>query len=384
MRVAMIAPPWLSVPPTGYGGIESVLDTLCRGLRDAGHDVLLHATGDSTCPVERTWTYDTAVGTDRISPAAELRHVIDAYRAVRDWGADVVHDHTLTGPFYAQRYSDLAVVTTNHGPFDADLSPLYGALDGRVPVIAISRDQAGTAGDAPIAAVIHHGLDLSRFPVGDGRGGYALFLGRMVPDKGVHTAIHVARAAGVPLRIAAKMCEQAEHDYFDERIRPLLGGDIDYIGEVGGDQKLRLLAGASCLLNPIAWPEPFGMVMIEALACGTPVIATPCGASPELIDHGVTGFLAADHDSLVTALRHVAGLDRARCRTVAETRFSMARMAADHVRAYAWAQADLHGLSHDVADVLVSFDALATGPWDLPSVARPAVVAPGRTVTPLT
>jgi glycosyltransferase involved in cell wall biosynthesis len=344
MRIAVIAPPWLSVPPTGYGGIETVLDTLCRGLRTAGHDVLLYATGDSTCPVERAWTFETAVGTDRISPAAELRHVIDAYRAVRDWGADVVHDHTLTGPFYAQQHTELTVVTTNHGPFDADLAPLYGALAGRVPILAISRHQATLAGDVPIASVIHHGLDLDRFPVGDGGGGYALFLGRMTPDKGVHSAIHVARAAGIPLRIAAKMCEPAEHDYFNARVKPLLGGDIEYIGEVGGDQKLHLIGGARCLLNSIAWPEPFGMVMIEALACGTPVIGTPCGAAPELIDDGVTGFLRRDQLGLVAAIDHVDDLDRAACRAVAEARFSMARMASDHTGIYAWLQTDRLGL----------------------------------------
>jgi glycosyltransferase involved in cell wall biosynthesis len=344
MRVAVIAPPWLPVPPTGYGGIESVLDTLCRGLRAAGHDVLLYATGDSMCPVEVAWTFETAVGTDRISPAAELRHVIDAYRAVRDWGADIVHDHTLTGPFYAQRHTDITVVTTNHGPFDADLLPLYGALAGRVPIVAISRHQATQAGDVPIASVIHHGLDLDAFPVGDGRGGYALFLGRMTPDKGVHSAIHVALAAGIPLRIAAKMCEPAEHDYFNARVRPLLGGDIEYIGEVGGNRKLRLIGEARCLLNPIAWSEPFGMVMIEALACGTPVIGTPCGAAPELIDSGVTGFLRRDPLALVAAMEHVDALDRSACRAVAEARFSMARMASDHTGIYAWLHADHHGL----------------------------------------
>jgi glycosyltransferase involved in cell wall biosynthesis len=362
MRVAVIAPPWLSVPPAGYGGIESVLDTLCRGLHRAGHDVLLYATGDSTCPVERAWTFSTAVGTDRISPAAELRQVIDAYRAVREWGADVVHDHTLTGPFYAQLRTDLAVVTTNHGPFNADLVPLYRALADRVPIIAISASQATEAGDVPIASVIHHGLDLDRFPVGDGRGGYALFLGRMVPDKGVHTAIHLARASGIPLRIAAKMREPAERDYFKERIRPLLGDAIEYVGEVGGDQKLRLLGEASCLLNPIAWPEPFGMVMIEALACGTPVVTTPCGAAPELVDDGVTGFLRRDPRGLVTAIDQVGDLDRDACRAVAEARFSMARMAADHIRSYALVHTDRRGLSGDATDLLTTRDLVPTVP----------------------
>jgi glycosyltransferase involved in cell wall biosynthesis len=335
MRIAVIAPPWVPVPPPAYGGTERVLDDLCRCLVADGHDVLLYATGDSTCPVERAWTFETARGTDQTSPAAELRHVIEAYDTVRRWGADVVHDHTIAGPFYAERYPDLAVVTTNHGPFDGDLVQLYRRLADRVPIIAISHHQAATARGIATAAVIHHGLDLDAFPVGTGRDGHALFLGRMSHDKGVHTAAQVARAAGVPLRIAAKMRESAEHEYFNQWVKPLLGDGVEYLGEVGGDAKVSLLANAMCLLNPIAWPEPFGMVMIEALACGTPVVATACGAAAEIVDDGVTGFLRSDTDSLVAAMTYVAGLDRGSCRAAAEARFSAKRMAAEHMEVYA-------------------------------------------------
>jgi glycosyltransferase involved in cell wall biosynthesis len=334
MRIAVIAPPWVPVPPPAYGGIERVLDDLCRALAAEGHDVLLYATGDSACPVERAWTHATARGTDHLSPAAELRHVLDAYDAVRVWGADVVHDHTLIGPFHAAEHPDLAVVTTNHGPFDHDLAPLYRQLAGRVPVIAISHHQASTAGDIPVARVIHHGLDVGAVPVGAGRGGNALFLGRMCPEKGAHIAAQVARAAGIPLRIAAKMREPAEHAYFTACVRPLLGGDVEYIGEVGSAAKLALLGEATCLLNPIAWPEPFGMVMVEALACGTPVVATLCGSVPEIVDDGVTGLLGRDPASLAKALLKVDDLDRRACRRVAEARFDAGRMAADHVDAY--------------------------------------------------
>ncbi|HET9444576.1 MAG TPA: glycosyltransferase family 4 protein [Acidimicrobiales bacterium] len=318
------------MPPPGYGGTERVLDDLCRELAVAGHHVLLYATGDSTCPVERRWTFETARGTELTSPAMELRHVTDAYDAVRQWGAEVVHDHTLAGPFYAERFPDLPVVTTNHGPFEGDLGALYARLAESVPVIAISHHQASTAHGTPVAGVIHHGVDVRRFPVGGGAGGYAVFLGRMCADKGVHTAIRVARAAGMPLRIAAKMREQAEHDYFTDMVKPLLGGDVEYLGEVGGAAKLDLLGGAACLLNPIAWAEPFGMVMIEAMACGTPVVGTPHGASPEIVDEALTGFLRSDEESLAAALGHVDRLDRRACRAVVERRFSAARMAADH------------------------------------------------------
>ncbi|MHB1447148.1 MAG: glycosyltransferase family 4 protein [Acidimicrobiales bacterium] len=332
MRVAIIAPPWVAVPPPAYGGTEAVLDTLARGLDAAGHDVLLFTTGDSTCPVPKAWEFDSCLGVGVGGAAAELRHTIAAYDAVA--GCDVVHDHTLVGPVYAHVRPELAVVTTNHGPFESDLGSLYRRVSPRVPVIAISHDQASTAEGVRLAGVIHHGVDLDAFPFDEGDGGYALFLGRMSPDKGVHTAARVARAAGMPLRIAAKMAEIAEQEYFSAMVAPLLGADVEYIGEVGGADKLELLAGAACLLNPIAWREPFGMVMAEAAACGTPVVATPTGAAPELVIAGITGFLASDEEGLVSALGRVEEIDRRVCRRVAETRFSAERMVAEHVEIY--------------------------------------------------
>jgi glycosyltransferase involved in cell wall biosynthesis len=332
LRIAIIAPPWLPVPPPAYGGSEAVLDVLARGLQQAGHEVLLYATGDSVCPVPRSWSYERAVGVGLGGAAAELRQVIEAYEVVAE--SDIVHDHTLVGPVWAERFPWLPVVTTNHGPFRSELGALYRAIAGRVPVIAISAHQAADAGDIPVAAVIPHGVDLEDFPLGPGDGGYVAFLGRMHPDKGVHTAARVARAAGVPLRIAAKMHEAHERAYFEAEVAPLLGGSIEYVGEVGGVDKAALLGHAACLLNPIAWPEPFGMVMIEALAYGTPVVATPFGAVPEIVEDGVTGFLGTDEDQLVAALGKVGDLDRGACRASVQARFSAERMVADHVGFY--------------------------------------------------
>jgi glycosyltransferase involved in cell wall biosynthesis len=333
MRVAIIAPPWVSVPPSAYGGAEAVIDNLGRGLQSAGHDVLLYATGDSTCPVPTRWVRDQAAGTVATGAAIELHHVVNAYEAVLEWGAEVVHDHTLVGPIYAERF-DLPVVTTNHGPFDTELATLYRAIADRVPVIALSRHHAATAADIEIAAVIHHGLDIETFPFGDGNGGYAVFLGRMSPQKGVHVAIDVARRAGVPLRIAAKMREAAELDYFQRHVAPRLGSGIEYVGEVGGRDKIDLLAKAACLINPIAWPEPFGMVMIEALATGTPVVATPCGSVPEIVTDNNTGFIRTTPQELATAVSQVASLDRAAARRLVAERFSTELMVSRHVRLY--------------------------------------------------
>lgn len=332
LRIAIVAPPWVPVPPPAYGGTENVLDTLARGLEAAGHDVVLCTTGDSTCPVVRTSLFEHAVGVGVGNSLQEIRHVIHAYDAMGD--VDVVHDHTLVGPLYAAAFPGLPVLTTNHGPFSGDLAELYRALVPRVAVIAISQHQASTARSIPIAAVIHHGVDLADFPVGQGGGGYAVFLGRMHPGKDPRAAALIARSAGVPLYIAAKMSEPAERAYFDAMVRPLLGSAVHYVGELDRAAKLALLADAACLLNPIAWPEPFGMVMIEALACGTPVVTTHFGAAPEIVEDGVVGFVRSDRAGLVDALGRVGEIDRQACRAHVAEHFSVERMVAEHVAVY--------------------------------------------------
>jgi glycosyltransferase involved in cell wall biosynthesis len=334
MRIAIIAPPWVPVPPTRYGGTERVIDELARGLVQAGHEVLLWATGDSTCDVPTRWVLPAAVGTVSTGAATELRHVVGAYDDIAAWGADVVHDHTLCGPVYAATLP-VPVVTTNHGPFDSELGPLYRAICDHTAVVAISHHQASLATSGTrIAAVIHHGLDTAPVPIGRGDGEHALFLGRMCPDKGVDAAIRVARAAGIPLKIAAKLAEPAEREYFRTHVEPLLGPDAEYVGEVGGAEKWALLGAATCLLNPLRWSEPFGMVMIEALATGTPVIATPNGSVPEIVTDGVNGFIRPSERGLVEALRHVGELDRSTCRKIVDDEFSVAQMVRKHIELF--------------------------------------------------
>jgi glycosyltransferase involved in cell wall biosynthesis len=333
VRIGIVAPPWVAVPPPGYGGIEVVVDNLARGLQDAGHDVLLCATGDSTCAVPMWTTLSHAVGTAGSGPAQEACHVMEAYAALLPWEADIVHDHTLVGPIYAER-SGQSIVTTNHGPFADELSHYYRRIAPSVPIIAISHHQAATADGIPIAAVIHHGLDVDAIVPGDGRGGFALFLGRMNPAKGVDTAARVAAAAGVPLKIATKLNEPHEWEYFHTAVEPLLGGDVEYLGEVDAEAKHELLSDAFCLLNPIAWPEPFGMVMVESLAHGTPVVAMPHGSVPELIDDGTTGFVRSDEAGLAGAVLAAPELDRNLCREAAVERFSTRRMVEDHLALY--------------------------------------------------
>jgi glycosyltransferase involved in cell wall biosynthesis len=333
MHVGLIAPPWVPVPPPAYGGTELVVDGLARGLVAAGHEVLLVTTGDSTCPVPRSWIYEHANAEELGSVVVELRHVLHAYEAVD--GVDIVHDHTVAGPVYAAPRRKGPVVTTNHGPFTDDVKAIYRSIAGRVPIVAISHHQASTAGDVPIAQVIHHGIDLGRYPLGAGAGGYLLFLGRLSPTKGVRESIDVARAAGVPLVIAAKRRAVSEREYFDAVVAPALGAGIDYVGEVGLADKLRLLGDAMALIDPFQWDEPFGLCMIEAMACGTPVIASARGPAPEIVDSGVTGFLCAGTADMVAAVESVETLDRRSCRAWVAARFSARRMVEDHIAFYA-------------------------------------------------
>lgn len=329
MRIAVIAPPWAPIPPRLYGGIELVVDELATGFQQAGHEVVLFATGDSTSTVATKWVLGRAEG-HRIGAAVpELRHVMNAYDAVGDF--DIVHDHTVMGPVYAERYPNLHVVTTIHGPFNEELADIYRRIAERVPIIAISHAQRRHVADLRIARVIHHGIDPAQFPVGAGDGGYFLFLGRMAPEKGAHRAVEAARKAGVPLLLAAKMREPAEFEYFDTLVRPSLTDDIVYLGEVEHDQKVRLLAGARALLNPIRWAEPFGLVMVEALACGTPVLAFPEGAAPEIVEDGQTGFLCHNELDMAERIGHVDQLDRAACRRAVTEYFNTTRMVAEHL-----------------------------------------------------
>jgi glycosyltransferase involved in cell wall biosynthesis len=333
MRIGLIAPPWVPVPPRAYGGIEAVIDRLARGFIDAGHEVLLAAPANSSCPVPRVAGTEDA---DEEAPLCsdtntELRHAITSYDAMSDM--DLIHDHTASGPLMRRWNRSTPVVTTLHGPFDPKLAPIYGAFRD-VSVIAISHHQATTAVGVRVARVIHHGIDMAAVPEGKGDGGYACFLGRMSPEKGPREAALIARAAGVPLRMAAKMREPAERDYFDTAVKPLLSSDIEYVGEPGSEDKLKLLGGSFALVNPLQWAEPFGLVMIEALATGTPVVATPEGSAPELIDDGVTGYLRRGCSALASALLDAAELDRRVCRADAERRFDTDVMIRRHLGLY--------------------------------------------------
>jgi glycosyltransferase involved in cell wall biosynthesis len=335
LRVGVVAPPWVPVPPPAYGGTEAVLEGVLEGLVELGAEVVLVAHPDSRMAgVELLGGPSGLAGAIGVT-AVELEHAVFAYDELIARGVDVVHDHTLAGPFVAaSRAVPFPVVVTNHGPFEDGSRRVFRAVARTASIVSVSHSQAARSGDVPVAEVIHHGVRPGRFPAGDGDGGYALFLGRMAPTKGLPTAISAARAAGVRLVIAAKCWEDEEVRYFEREIEPLLGDGVEYVGEVGGSAKLALLGGAVALLNPIQWEEPFGMTMIEALACGTPVIVTRRGAAPEIVADELTGFLCDDEAEIVRALHRVGQLDRQRCRASVQERFSATRCARRHLELY--------------------------------------------------
>jgi glycosyltransferase involved in cell wall biosynthesis len=331
VHVALIAPPWLPVPAPAYGGTEAVVDQLARGLQAAGHEVLLVCHPQSQCPVPKVSVIPAEDAARMGRASIELEHAIGAYELVKD--CDIVHDHTLAGPIYSLRYPQLPVVTTNHNAFTRTYNALYGAVVPRVGLVAISKSHAAST-HLPVDAVVYHGVDVADFPVGAGDGGYVALLGRMAANKGVHRAISIARSAGVQLKIAAKMREPHERAYFEEFVLPHLGDDVVYLGEVDADGKRELLASAAALLNPISWREPFGMAMLESLACGTPVVGCPQGAAPEIVEHGLTGYLGDTDEELVAGLLSLDRIDRGVCRQQAEMRFSVERMVEGYLQVY--------------------------------------------------
>lgn len=331
MRIGLVAGPWIPVPPRTYGGTERVVDSLARGFVAAGHDVVLAAPSDSTCPVPLAPGMRPAASEELGYALSELSHVSRAYQGLR--GVDFIHDHTLAGPLYLHRPREVPVATTIHGPLKPQAVDIYRAMARDSAIIAISRDQASHAPDIPVARVIHHGMDVASVPVGSGSGGYLCFVGRSSPDKGLLEAILVARRAGMPLRITVKMRQPDELRYFHEVIEPMLGPNEDFVGEVDDAVKYALIGEALAFLNPIQWSEPFGLVMIEALATGTPVIGTRIGSAPEIVEHGRTGFLGETED-LAGFVPAAAGLSRAVCRSAAEQRFSEERMVREHLELF--------------------------------------------------
>jgi glycosyltransferase involved in cell wall biosynthesis len=339
MRIAQVAPLAESVPPTLYGGTERVVHWLTEGLVAKGHEVTLFASGDSRTEGHLVACSPRALRLAKVKDASPwisglVREVI---QRAREGEFDVVHAHIDHWGFILSSLAGVPVLHTMHGRMDdEDHLPVY-ARAREALFVSISDSQREPLLGASWIATVHHGMprDLFAFSPKAQEPRFALFLGRISPEKRPDLAIDVARSAGMPLKIAAKV-DPKDRLYYEEQIRPRLAEPgVEFLGEVDDREKAELLGSATALLFPIDWPEPFGLVAIEALACGTPVVARPCGALPEIVDHGRTGFLARESSDLAHALEHAHELDRATCRADFERRFSRERMVESYEKIYA-------------------------------------------------
>lgn len=335
MRIAQVSPLYESVPPKLYGGTERVVSYLTEALVKQGHEVTLFASGDSITQAEHVAPVDHAL---RLNPGVVdpiPHHYVmleQLFRRIDDF--DIVHFHIDYMHFPMSRLYREPHVTTLHGRLDLpDLVPLYNEYS-EMPLISISNHQRTPLPNALWVDTVYHGLpsDLIRFHPEPGS--YLAFLGRISPEKRVDRAVEIAKQLDMPLKVAAKI-DKVDQEYFDVEIKPLFEHPlVEFIGEIGEHEKSDFLGNAHALLFPIDWPEPFGLVMIEAMACGTPTIAYGLGSVPEVIEHGVTGFIVNSEDEAVRAVDRAPSLDRQRCRRVFERRFSAQRMTRDYLLLY--------------------------------------------------
>ena len=334
MRIAQIAPLHEAVPPKLYGGTERVVSFLTEELVNLGHDVTLFASGDSVTSADLNASWPRAL---RLDPA--IRDPIAPHMLMMEQVArridefDVLHFHMDYWPFTYFSRQKVPFVTTLHGRLDLpELQPVFSAFD-QAPVVSISDSQRRPLPQPNYVRTVHHGLPINLLTPQPGPRDYLAFLGRICPEKGVDKAIRIARACGIKLKIAAKV-DVVDVEYFDKKIRPLLGDGVELIGEINDSQKPAFLSGAIGLLMPIDWPEPFGLVMIEAMACGTPVIAFNRGSVPEIIEDGLTGFIVEDETSAISAVGRLGETSPERVRARFETRFTARRMANDYLSVY--------------------------------------------------
>jgi glycosyltransferase involved in cell wall biosynthesis len=335
LRIAILSPAWFAVPPTGYGGIEWIVSLLADGLTEQGHEVTLFASGDSRTKASLAWVFERAPSAQIGRSLPELRHALACFERAADF--DVINDHT--GPLGAALGGlvETPVVHTVHGPLEGEPGRVYEGLGQVAPgvgLISVSLNQRRPKPDLNWVANVPNALDLEHYPCKPHRGDYLLFLGRMNHDKGAHRAIAVAMELGLPLKLAGKVSEPKEREYFGEFVEPHLGNGIDYLGEVNHGTKVELLQNARATLFPIEWEEPFGLVMIESMACGTPVIATRHGAVPEVIEDERGGIVVDHWREIPDALGRADALEPIECRRFAEERFAPERMVADYERAY--------------------------------------------------
>ena len=339
MRIAMLAPPWIPVPAPAYGGIEEVVRLLSEGLVAREHDVTLFAPPGSESSAEVVTVLDDSYPDEIQKAQFEADHVARAFgeieaAAERGVPFDVIHDHVgHTALAMADRVA-VPLVHTLHGPFTEDACRFYAEHGPKARIVAISQSQLD---DAPEGmgggVVVHNPIDCSEWTFRDDKQDFLLWIGRMSPDKGPHRAIAAAREAGTPLKLAGPI-QPGQEEFFAEEVESQLGDGIEYVGEADAERKRELYGEARALLMPIRWPEPFGLVMVESLACGTPVIAFREGSAPEVVEDGETGFIVDDEHAMAQAVGRLGEIDPAACRAACERRFGVSAVVRGYEAVY--------------------------------------------------
>ncbi len=336
MRIAQIAPIAERVPPKKYGGTERVVDALTNELVDRGHEVTLFASGDSSTKAKLVSVFPRATREAGVKDPHginewSLLNIVNAYK--RQGEFDIIHDHNLPISALSANFANTNVVATIHGPISLASKKVYSTLD-KVNLITISDSQRRQGQGINIYETVHHGLNFENFPLGETSENFLLFVGRISFDKGLHHAIEIAQFLNIKLVIAAKL-DLADKKYFDEYIAPSLSdGMIEWVGEVSEVERNQLYSKALCLINPITWPEPFGLTMIEAMACGCPVVAFNHGSVAEIVVPGATGFIANDVEEMIESVIEVARIDRRETALYARANFNSQTMTDKYERIY--------------------------------------------------
>jgi glycosyltransferase involved in cell wall biosynthesis len=337
VRIAQLCPPWLAVPPKGYGGIEWVVALLADGLAEAGHEVTLFATGDSETEANLEFVYDVAPGSKAINDIVlDTTHTLFSLRDARE-RFDVLHVHTPFSALAAAVETGVPTVHTLHGSFTPEMERLYSYVADRAWFVAISEAQKRFNESLRYGGVVYNGIDMDLYTLRQEKEDFVLFLGRGAPEKGWLRAIEAAKLAGEHLVSAVKIAHWAEEEEWEQRIKPALPSDFEVMGEISQEEKVDLLRRAKAVLFPIDWPEPFGLVMTEAMACGTPVIGTPRGSVPEVIVDGETGWIVDVEgyaEQAAERLRHLSEIDPFACRDRVQRLFSKEAMVAGYERVF--------------------------------------------------
>jgi len=337
MRIAQLCPPWLAVPPKGYGGIEWVVALLADGLAEAGHDVTLFATGDSETKARLEYVFEQAPGSAAINDVMlDATHTLFSLRDVRE-RFDVVHVHSPFSALAAAVETGVPTVHTLHGSFTPEMTRLYSFVAERAWFVAISEAQKAMGPGLRYGGVVYNGIDMGFYTLREEKEDFVLFLGRAAPEKGWRRAIEAAKAAGERLVSAVKIAHPTEEEEWERNVKPILPSDFEVMGEITQEEKADLLRRAKAVLFPIDWPEPFGLVMTEAMACGTPVIGTPRGSVPEVIQDGVTGWIVPAEDYAAQAaerLGRLSEIDPYACRERVQRLFSKEAMVAGYERVF--------------------------------------------------